>query len=430
MVKIERQIVPNHIVNSRSYGPGNTMTEIAIHETANTQVGANAQAHSNLQINGNRREASWHYQVDDKRIIQSFEDNIRAWHAGNGNGRSIGIEICINRDGDFAKAVDNAAKLTQILMARHNIPLSGVKQHNHYTGKNCPTNLRNGSKGINWNDFINKVSGASTSQPKPSKPSSPKKTVAELALEVYAGKWGNNPQRKQRLEAAGYNYQAVQDKVDELAKQGATAKPAPQPKLKPISTMVEEVKAGKWGNGAQRRQRLEDAGYDYNAIQKAVNQGVQSKPSKPKLKSNSVIAKEVLAGKWGNGDERKRKLQAAGYNYNAVQAEVNKLAGQPSKPSKPKLKSVVTVAQEVIDNKWGNGDDRKRRLQAAGYNYNTIQAEVNKRLGATKSNKKSNETIAREVLAGKWGNGAERKRRLEAAGYNFNAIQAIVNRLA
>lgn len=375
MVKIERQIVPNHIVNSRSYGPGNAMTEIAIHETANAQVGANAQAHSNLQINGNRREASWHYQVDDKRIIQSFEDNIRTWHAGNGNGRSIGIEICVNRDGNFSKAVDNAAKLTQVLMARHNIPLSGVKQHNHYTGKNCPTNLRNGSKGINWNDFVNKVSGASISQPAPSKPSLPKKTVAQLALEVYAGKWGNNPQRKQKLKAAGYNYQAIQDKVDELARQGANVKPAQQ----------------------------------------------------PKLKSNSVIAKEVLEGKWGNGSQRKQRLEDAGYNYQAVQAEVNKRA---SVPSKPKLKSVTTVAQEVIENKWGNGAERKRRLQAAGYNYNNVQAEVNKRLGATKSNKKSNETIAKEVLAGKWGNGAERKRRLQAAGYNYNTIQKVVNRLA
>ena len=328
MVKIERQIVPNHIVKSRSYGPGNTMTEIAIHETANTQTGANAQAHSNLQINGNRREASWHYQVDDKRIIQSFEDNIRTWHVGNGNGRSIGIEICVNRDGDFSKAVDNAAKLTQILMARHNIPLSGVKQHNHYTGKNCPTNLRNGSKGVNWNDFVNKVSGAGVSEPTPSKPSSPKpsspskpklKSNSVIAKEVLAGKWGNNPQRKQKLQAAGYNYLAIQNEVNKIA--GQPSKPS-KPKLKSNSVIAQEVLEGKWGNGAQRKQRLEAAGYNYNAVQDIVNKGVSKKPA---LKSNNVIAKEVIAGKWGNGDERKRRLQAAGYNYNAVQKEVNRI---------------------------------------------------------------------------------------------------------
>ncbi len=39
----------------------------------------------------------------------------------------------------------------------------------------------------------------------------------------------------------------------------------------------------------------------------------------------TAVAKEVIAGKWGNGDARKKKLQAAGYDYNAVQKEVNRL---------------------------------------------------------------------------------------------------------
>lgn len=39
----------------------------------------------------------------------------------------------------------------------------------------------------------------------------------------------------------------------------------------------------------------------------------------------SEIAAEVLNGKWGNGDERRQRLEAAGYDYAAVQAEVNKL---------------------------------------------------------------------------------------------------------
>lgn len=47
----------------------------------------------------------------------------------------------------------------------------------------------------------------------------------------------------------------------------------------------------------------------------------------------------------------------------------------------------------------------------------------------TATNKKSNTTIAKEVIAGKWGNGDERKKRLKAAGYNYEAIQKIVNKL-
>ena len=51
-----------------------------------------------------------------------------------------------------------------------------------------------------------------------------------------------------------------------------------------------------------------------------------SKPAaKPAKKSNKEIAKEVIAGKWGNGETRKKKLKAAGYDYKAVQKEVNKL---------------------------------------------------------------------------------------------------------
>lgn len=44
-----------------------------------------------------------------------------------------------------------------------------------------------------------------------------------------------------------------------------------------------------------------------------------------KPKSDETIAKEVIAGKWGNGEQRKKKLKAAGYDYEKIQAIVNKL---------------------------------------------------------------------------------------------------------
>lgn len=44
-------------------------------------------------------------------------------------------------------------------------------------------------------------------------------------------------------------------------------------------------------------------------------------------KSVQEIAREVVAGKWGNGEERKKKLIAAGFDYSAVQAAVNALMG-------------------------------------------------------------------------------------------------------
>ena len=144
-------------------------------------------------------------------------------------------------------------------------------------------------------------------------------------------------------------------------------------------------------------------------------------------KSNEEISEEVIAGKWGNGEDRKNKLNSAGYDYNTIQSIVNqKLSGKTSAPSK---KSNEEIAQEVINGAWGNGADRKTRLQNAGYDYNAIQDIVNKKLGVSSaSNKKSNETIANEVIKGLWGNGADRKNKLTAAGYDYNTIQAIVNK--
>jgi len=92
----------------------------------------------------------------------------------------------------------------------------------------------------------------------------PEKSIDEIATEVLAGRWGNNPERKQRLEAAGYNYEAVQAAVNQKAKGGASAK-------KSVAAVAQEVLAGKWGNNPARKKALEAAGYDYNAVQAEVN---------------------------------------------------------------------------------------------------------------------------------------------------------------
>ena len=93
----------------------------------------------------------------------------------------------------------------------------------------------------------------------------------------------------------------------------------------------------------------------------------------------------------------------------------------------PEDKTIDELAQEVIDGKWGNGEDRKKRLEEAGYNYNKIQDKVNEILEGT--NKKSINEIAQEVIDGKWGNGTERKNKLEKAGYNYNDVQNKVNEI-
>ena len=96
-------------------------------------------------------------------------------------------------------------------------------------------------------------------------------------------------------------------------------------------------------------------------------------------KSIADIAREVIAGQWGNGEDRKKRLSAAGYDSAEVQKMVNEMVSNtPTK--KPAKKSVSQIADEVIAGKWGNGADRKKRLTVAGYDPDEVQKEVNRKL--------------------------------------------------
>ena len=142
-------------------------------------------------------------------------------------------------------------------------------------------------------------------------------------------------------------------------------------------------------------------------------------------KTTEEVAEEVIAGKWGNGEDRKQRLTAAGYNYSLIQAKVNELMGAKTTVSS---KSIDELAREVIQGKWGNGEERKNRLISAGYDYSAVQAKVNELMGGIKSTK-SVDQLAREVIYGYWGNGQDRKNRLTAAGYDYSAVQNRVNEL-
>lgn len=99
----------------------------------------------------------------------------------------------------------------------------------------------------------------------------------------------------------------------------------PAAAVKSVAEVAKEVIAGKYGNGAERREKLAAAGYDYAEVQNAVNELLTGKKPAAATKSIDEIAREVIAGKWGNGSERKKKLQAAGYDPSAVQKRVNEL---------------------------------------------------------------------------------------------------------
>jgi len=127
---------------------------IVMHWTANIDKGANALANRNY-FNLGSRYASAHYVVDDHSIIQCLPDNEVGYHVGakryepagreimNGSGLNpnyftLGIEMCVNKDGDWEKTYGNSVELAAFLLLKHRPPAGKLLRHFDITGKDCP----------------------------------------------------------------------------------------------------------------------------------------------------------------------------------------------------------------------------------------------------------------------------------------------------
>ena len=136
---------------------------IVIHDTGNTDSGADAVRHYNY-FNGGNRGSSADFFVDDKQVLQVNDyERYYTWHCGDGHGKygisnnnSVGIEICINSDGDYNKAVQNAVELTQYLMGILNIDINHVVRHYDASRKNCPQSM-SGNGWSKWAEFKKKL---------------------------------------------------------------------------------------------------------------------------------------------------------------------------------------------------------------------------------------------------------------------------------
>lgn len=354
---------PNNYDASRK-----TIDMIVIHHAASTSFDSIGQAFAQPT-----RQVSAHYGVGrDNNVDQYVDEKCTAWHAANYpvNQRSIGIEN-VNAGGapDWKVAGSTLNTLVELV--------TDVVRRNPAIGTLVVDKNLFGHKDV-----------------------SQKPTACPVQLEAF---------------------------LPELAKQvneKLAAKPA-EPARKSNEEIAQEVLAGRWGNNPNRRNSLIALGYDYNAIQAIVNSKTGNPVAAPRA-SNEVIAEQVLAGAWGNGDDRKARLTAAGYSYDVIQNIVNAKVSKIPEP-KPRLGN-EQVADQVVAGAWGNGDDRRNRLVAAGYDYNAVQSIVNQKLGKTSVGKASNDAVAAQVIHGDWGNGDERRQRITAAGYDFGTIQAIVNR--
>lgn len=93
---------------------------------------------------------------------------------------------------------------------------------------------------------------------------------------------------------------------------------------------------------------------------------------KPVRKTLDELAAEVIAGKWGNGSERRKALEAAGYDYQTVQQRVNDVLSQEAAETPT---DVYVLAMACIRGEYGNGLTRRLRL---GSRYDEVQAEINR----------------------------------------------------
>ena len=134
-------------------------TSLTIHSTGNPASSAQNERDW-LDNPSNRREASWHYVVDEKGVIQAIPDEEEAWHCGNtiGNRFSIGLEIC--EGGDREKTLRNAVDFVVQKMKEYGFSLTDIVRHYDWTGKNCPRILIDKKyikDGMDWEWFMKEI---------------------------------------------------------------------------------------------------------------------------------------------------------------------------------------------------------------------------------------------------------------------------------
>lgn len=255
------------------------------------------------------RQASSNYGVGvDGRIGMYVEEKDRSWCSSNAanDNRAITIEVASDTKEPYAVNAKAYAALIDLLVdiCKRN----GIKELVWSTNKADRVNHKNGCNMTVHRDYankscpgtylyerhaqiaseVNKRLGSTNIKPAPEKPSGSLYRVQTGAFKVKA----NADAMLTKVKAKGFDTYMV--KVGDLYKIQVGAfkvkanAEAMLKKLqaagfsafitteegagKSVDELVREVLQGKWGNGAERRQRLEAAGYDYAAVQKKVNQ--------------------------------------------------------------------------------------------------------------------------------------------------------------
>lgn len=259
--------------------------------------------------------ASADFAVDDNEVWQynTQIDTRYCWAVGDGsagtygdrctNANSVSIEMCCYLSGNRwyigEKTYQNALALTKHLMQKYGVSSDRVIRHYDVSTKWCPNAVgwlsTTGSEAT-WKKFKAALGSAATPAP----------TKTNVIYRVQCGAFSvkaNAVAFCETLKKKGYKDAFV------LTISGG------------ISDIRYRVQCGAFSvreNAENYKKKLQADGIK-DAFVTMNGQTVSTK------KTTAEVAREVIAGKWGVGEERKKKLTAAGYNYTTVQAEVNRI---------------------------------------------------------------------------------------------------------
>lgn len=243
---------------------------ITVHNTDRIIVASNttpAEQYTRATVNGNMKDVRVHFYVDDVCAWQCLPLDLSGWHAtdgsGDGNRKTISIECIMNGSGDAKdkKAEGNCAKLVAYLLDKFKLKDTAIYSHNHwYSKKYCPAYIL-----PHWNNFKKKVisyRNKNTAIEGNSKPSNSVKALYRVRVS-----WDNAKSQIGAFSSLENAKKACKTGYFVFDANGKVVYPV----KKSVTEIAKEVIQGKWGNGTDRKNRLEKAGYNYNEVQKKVN---------------------------------------------------------------------------------------------------------------------------------------------------------------
>jgi len=288
-VKINEYLLTKHNPNRidmPSVSMEGKVIGVTVHNTDWISVASGttpAEQYTRATVNGNMKDVRVHYYVDNTCAWQNLPHSLSGWHvadgSGNGNRRTIAIECIMSSAYNVTdkKSEDNCARLAAALLKKYNLDINHLFTHTHWL------NVRDGKSGTV--DYLNTA---------------------------------RNPYKMCPLYILPH-WSAFKSKVQSYMKSGTSVSKNPTTKLlyrvrKSWSDAKSQI--GAFSSLDNAKKACKPGYYVFDANGNVVY---------PTKKSVDEIAREVIQGKWGNGTDRKKRLTNAGYDYNAVQKRVNEL---------------------------------------------------------------------------------------------------------